>query len=30
MKLYANDAAFMFTSELTGISTDTLSEYIFE
>lgn len=26
----ANDAAFMFASELTGLSTDTLSEYIFE
>ena len=26
----ANDAAFMFASELTGLSIDTLSEYIFE
>ena len=26
----ANDAAFMFASELTGLSTDALSEYIFE
>ena len=26
----ANDAAFMFASELTGLSTDTLCEYIFE
>ena len=26
----ANDTAFMFASELTGLSIDTLSEYIFE